>query len=369
MTRKAGSGLDRIARSRLCAVVPLLLLAAPTPLPGQRLTAVEIDRVIRAEVDSGFSGVVLVAHGDLIVLRRGYGPDVVSRPTPSTRFRIASITKSFTAAAILILTNRRQLSLENSIARFFPRAPADKRDITLEQLLTHTAGLGASYSGGGIHDRAAAVRAILSHPLAYQPGHGYRYGDDDYELLAAVLEVVSGRSWEEVIRREVLVPLGLRHTGFECELSETAAWQRSSLCAGHRADWGHRGANGMWSTVDDLLTWARALHGGTISALRDIEVPHELVRHEGSLDVAYGYGVRLYVRDGRVVEAMHAGSGDDGHTAVVRELGSGLTIIVLSNAGRHAGTTWSSYVAMKILARGPRVNCQGGNVDACDARP
>ena len=105
----------------------------------------------------------------------------------------------------------------------------------------------------------------------------------------------------------------------------------------------------MSSTADDLLKWARVLHEDR--GLLDLEVPHVVVRHEGSLDVAYGYGVRLYVKDGRVIEAMHAGSSDDGHSAVVRELASGMIIVVLSNAGWHEGTTWSSFVATRLAPR------------------
>src|SRR4029079_5167933 len=101
--------------------------------------------------------------------------------------------------------------------RFFPSAPSDKRSITIQQLLTHTAGFGSTYTGGGILSRASAIRAILDQSLAYAPGAGYRYGDDDYELLAAVVEEVSGKTWEDLVQRELLDLIGLRHTGFLCD--------------------------------------------------------------------------------------------------------------------------------------------------------
>ena len=109
---------------------------------------------------------------------------------------------------------------------------------------------------------------------------------------------------------------------------------------------------GMSSTADDLLRWARALERGGVldSASRAALVaPRVLVRREGPADVYYGYGVRVYVVDGRAVEVMHSGSGDDGHSGIVRSLRDrGLTIVVLSNAGQHGGTTWSSYVARRL---------------------
>jgi CubicO group peptidase (beta-lactamase class C family) len=311
-------------------------------------------------VDSGFAGVVLVAHGDSVVLRRAYGFGK-NRPTETSAFWIASITKSFTAAAVLALQQDGRLSVQDSLYLYFPRAPADKRTITIHQLLTHTAGFGRTYTGGGLMTRASAVRALLQQPLAYPPGHGYRYGDDDYELLAAVVEVVSRRPWRYVVQERLLDSAGLRHTGFWCgpwsgvPRPVAAADGGRTQCAAEGTDWGHKGANGMSATADDLLMWARAIwhpgHGA--SRFPEITIPHVLVRQEGSLQVHAGYGVRLYLVDGNVVEVMHSGSGDDGHTAIVRQLISGWTIVVLSNAGQHNGTTWSSYIATQIAPRGP----------------
>lgn len=76
-----------------------------------------------------------------------------------------------------------------------------------------------------------------------------------------------------------------------------------------------------------------------------------MIAHEPPFDVSYGYGARVYTLRGKVAEIFHSGSGDDGHTVVVRELPSGLTVIVLSSAGQHKGTTWSSYVASRLVSR------------------
>jgi CubicO group peptidase (beta-lactamase class C family) len=322
------------------------------------LTADAMDRAIRAQVDSGFAGVVLVAHGDSVVLRRAYGVGA-HRPTVTSAFWIASVTKGFTAGAILALQQAGRLSVRDSLYRFFPDAPTDKRTITIHQLLTHTAGFGSTYTGGGFVSRTSAVRAILGQRLSYAPGHGYRYGDDDYELLAAVVEVVSGRTWQDVVQQRLLLPLGLRHTGFWCgpwrsvPRPVTAADGSRTACDTGQPDWGHRGANGMSATIDDLRTWTTAVWNGGRGASRfpDVAIPYVAVRREGSFEVYAGYGVRLYVVNDDVVEVMHAGSGDDGHTAIVRQLRAGWTIIVLSNAGHHKDTTWSSYVATQIAPR------------------
>ncbi|HEV7593484.1 MAG TPA: serine hydrolase domain-containing protein [Gemmatimonadaceae bacterium] len=324
------------------------------------IDTVFLNRAIRAQVDSGFTGVVLVADGDSVILRRAFN----SRAThlgETSAFWIASITKSFTAAAVVRLQTQGRLTVRDSLSRFFPSAPVDKRAITLHQLLTHTAGLGGTGTGGGVVERTGAVRRILAQQLIYPPGDGYRYGDDDYELLAAVIEVVTGRPWQEVVQHELLDPARLRHTGFWCgpwrNLPRPVAsvdGVRSTCGKGAAADWGHRGANGMAATADDLLAWTRVLRSETRGGTREfaaIDTPQVLVRHEGRFDISYGYGARIYTSRGKVAEVMYSGSGDDGHTSIIRQLASGITIIVLSSAGEHHGTTWSAYVAAQLGSR------------------
>ena len=264
------------------------------------LTPVAMDRAIGAEVDSGFSGVVLVAQNGRVVLRRAYSA-AAHRPRETSPFWIASITKSFTAAAILSLQQDGRLSVHDSLYRFFPDAPRDKRAITIHQLLTHTAGLASSTTASGITTRESAVSAILEQPLTYSPGRGYAYGNGDYELLAGVIEAVTGLPWQNVVQRRILDPLHLSHTGFWCgPLNRVprpvpGMKQRGTQCSASQSDWGHRGANGMSSTADDLLTWTTALGNPRRSTNRfsSLTSPQVLVRKEGPLDVYYGYGVRI----------------------------------------------------------------------------
>ena len=317
-----------------------------------------VDRILNTAADSGFSGVVLIAARDSVLLERAYGARG-PRLTPESAFWIASMTKGFTAVAVLQLTERHRLSLRDSLPSFFPDVPADKRGITIHQLLTHTAGLASSDAGAHEVERSAAVRAILAQPLAYPPGRGYQYGDDDYELLAAIIELVTHRSWESFVQRQILDPAGLRHTGFWCRrrpgvpLPVAAADGPRSRC-GVSGDWGHRGADGMSSTAIDLLHWTRPSTLEKLlgpAARRAFTTPQVLVRREPPDDVFYGYGLRIYTRGGQVTELMHSGGGDDGHTGIVRVFPFGLTVIVLSNAGMHAGTTWSSHVARLLASR------------------
>ncbi|MEO6057891.1 MAG: serine hydrolase domain-containing protein [Gemmatimonadales bacterium] len=321
--------------------------------------------MLQAQADSGFSGNILIAVGDSVIWRRSYGAQGLAL-TPRSAFWIASITKSFTAAAVQKLCGQRRLALDDSLPSFFPDAPADKRAITVRQLLLHTAGFGSTYSGGGISTRAAAVKAILSQPLARTPGSGYQYEDDSYELLGAIVEVVTREPWDAFVQRELLSPAGLLRTGFWCRrahsvpLPVAGAHGMSSRCSAHDAggpgdDLGHRGANGMSSTLDDLLQWSHVHatpHAIGFSGPMEVGVPRLLVRREGDLDVFYSGGARIYRRGSNVTEVMLSGNGDDGHTSIVRILESGMTIVVLSNAGSPGGTTWSSRIAERIAPRG-----------------
>src|SRR5256714_14192943 len=115
----------------------------------------------------------------------------------TSQFDIASITKSFTAAAILRLPSAHKLSFSDSISRPFPYARADKRDITIFHLLTHTSGLAGHSTGSGIMRRDGAVTAILTQPLEDPPRPHYQDQDDNYQLLAAIIEIASVEEWQD----------------------------------------------------------------------------------------------------------------------------------------------------------------------------
>jgi CubicO group peptidase (beta-lactamase class C family) len=307
---------------------PVARMAAQSPA---RLNA-----IARAQADSGFSGVVLVARDTTVIMEKAYSPQTGKPLRVSSQFNIGSMTKGFTAAAILRLRSQHKLSFSDPISRFFPYAPESKRGITVFHLLTHTSGLRGHSAGTGIMRRAGAVSAILSLPLEYPPGTHYRYSDDDYQLLAAIIEVASSGTWEDYIKRELLEPARMRSTTFQ------------------GGDWGHKGANGMRSTARDMYRWVIAIHDARLfgrAESSELESPLMHVRSEPPYEIHYGYGTRVYVRNGRATELTHSGTGDANHNGVARVLSDGTIVVVLSNAGQHHGTTWASYVAQRLVPR------------------
>jgi CubicO group peptidase (beta-lactamase class C family) len=252
--------------------VPWLIfgaLVAPSPLSlGTEAEpegfAQRADRELRRLAATGFSGAVLVALRGRVVLDAAYGSVGREPMRADARFWIASIGKQFTSVAILRCQERGLLRLEDPLSRFFPDAPAEKKPITLLQLLTHRSGLPQAYAADGIRERVPAMNAILSQPLEVPPGTRFSYSNDNYALAAAVLEMVTGRTYEDYVQDELLRPAGLKDTGFAGTKGiRSVAPTRGPLperLLGRQ--WGSVGTGGMFSTTRDLFTWYCALRAG-----------------------------------------------------------------------------------------------------------
>lgn len=284
---------------RLAAGIPALLsliLAACTPsrhdvaaLPGPDPEAARIGALVDDHLTRlsgyGYSGATLLAIGGQVVLREGYGTanDSTGAPvTPRTVFDIGSLAKTFTAAAVLMLESRGRLALDDSIGRFLDGVPADKRAITLHQLLSHTSGLDAGFpfenpSAEEYEEvsRDEALRRIFAAPAAGPPGSGFLYSNPGYVLLAAVVERASGQPFRDFVRDELLEPVGMRRTGFwgdavaavrdeELARSYDEDGQTGDLRQRSGTTWFDLGGGEMVSTVDDLHRWAEALAAGRV---------------------------------------------------------------------------------------------------------
>jgi len=285
--------------------------AALPPHPAHPMPATAPDIAAVAELGRragaiGFAGAITVARDARIRLARGYGAaDAAGRRamTPATVIDIGSVSKQFTAAAIMHLAEQGRLTPADSIARFLPGVPPDKAGITIHQLLTHSAGLpGDAAAVREARTKAAAVAAALALPLATPPGTGYRYSNSGYVLLAAIIEAASGESYAAVLAR-LWRKAGLRATGWAMvgRAGVTIAEGRNLAGSGPTPDpahwlgdgpnWGRRGPGALLSTSRDLIRWTAALRRGRVLApatLRTMLRPH--VREPGALPSFYGYG-------------------------------------------------------------------------------
>lgn len=301
-----------------------------------------LDQLLSTAADSGFSGVVLIVREGRPLLHKGYGFADRERTVPvtvATPFWIVSVSKQFAAAAVLKLVEQGELSLGDTLGRLLEEVPADKREITIHQLLTHTAGLAERDAADGVADRNAAIREILAVPLARPPGSDYGYTNVAYNLLAAIIEIVTEEPYEAYVRRMLLEPAGLRQTGFwgPSDHPEVAAilpvsWGNPSVL---RANWGYRGARGMYSTAADLYAWSIALREHRLLSPSSVERmfrAHVMARSAG---VGYTWFVTQTPRGTRSLWTR--GNQGSGHGAVLAVFpDERVVLVVVSNTDRYS---------------------------------
>jgi CubicO group peptidase (beta-lactamase class C family) len=243
--------------------------------PKQRASA-----VLEAAARDGFSGTVCIESGGATLVDRAFGwaDDRHSRRVdPDTLYHVASVTKLVTAIAVLKLAEQHKLALANPLGKWFPEAPADKAAITIEQLLLHQSGLGQNYAADGIASREAAVRAVVATALSFPPGTAQKYSNDGMNLVAAVIEKASGRSYRDFVHDEILAPAGLKRSLLWEEVNprktQNLAVPAADAAAGPAPgrNWGLMGGDGLWSNARELARLMRAVVGGRILWIRGTE--------------------------------------------------------------------------------------------------
>jgi CubicO group peptidase (beta-lactamase class C family) len=261
------------------ALAAVLAASAPAERPRalvQGTLGQKLHEVLRRYHDYGLSGTVLVAKDGSVVLHEGFGLADRERRIPNgldTRFEIASLTKTFTAAAILRLEMAGRLATDDRIEKHLGPFPPAKSRATLHHLLTHTAGLVREGTDVETPDRETFIKMMKDAPLESAPGERYRYTNAGYSVLAAVVERVSGETYESFVRRELFAPAGLETAAFRGERpadDPRLAWgYLGALDHVERRPrqplpWGTRGAGGMVMTVGDLYKWYLALRGDRV---------------------------------------------------------------------------------------------------------
>ena len=313
----------------LIALLALFAAGASAPVEPHSARA---EQAMRGLAVNGFAGSVLVACGDRVLFAGDYGLREAQGREPS--YWVASISKQFTATAILQLARAGKLSLDDHITRFFPNAPTDKAAITLTALLEHTSGLTQAYAADGVADRAQAAHAILAGPLASIPGATFHYSNDNYTLLAMIVEIASRQRFEDYVREHEFAPAGLQHAGFWPDTGEDFAPPTLVTLNGpaSRANWGFRGGTGMRVSVADLYRWARALDTNQVLSPDDVALlygPHT----QASDGDGVGFGWFWSDTNGERW-LWTRGSDSSGYNAVLyRRAGTALIVIAATNAG------------------------------------
>ncbi|SDG57120.1 CubicO group peptidase, beta-lactamase class C family [Dyadobacter soli] len=332
----------------LLAFALLILVFFPTHAQSK---TDRIDQLMRAFHNLGqFSGTVLVAESGQVIYRNSFGMANLSwqvQNSLDTKFMLASVSKQFTAMLILQQVSRGKLRLNGTIADYLPNYPAAiGRRITLHQLLNHTSGISDVTNLPDFDTRYAHRRltsdellAIFQNlPLEFEPGSKFGYSNSGYSVLAAILEAVTGKSYAQLLSEQITGPLGMAQTGYvpnEQVISRLATGYRWAPLDGYiQAAYFDNslslGAGGIYSSIDDLYRWDRALYGQQL-------LPDSLKRGMFTAylnNYGYGFNVRKWEHP-RTHDTLtfveHGGANAGFNTLISRSIDDQNLIILLTN--------------------------------------
>lgn len=350
------------------SLLALACMAAPTTRSPPLTVAPGLER----QVDSIFAeydhrdtpgASVIVLRNGQPILTRNYGLAELATRTPvteRTNFRLASLTKQFTATAVLLLVADGKLRLDERVADVLPSLPAHARAVTVRQLLTHTSGIWAyedfvpDSQTTQVKDRDALSLIAKADSTYFRPGSAFRYSNTGYALLALIVERRSGRPFARFLRDRIFVPLGMDSTvAFEAGISTVPqrAFGYSRVAGGfRRTDQSNTSAvlgdGGIYSSTHDLAIWSRAID------------EHRLLRPEAQQlawtaeplgdgsRAPYGFGW-FVERDAFGQKLWHNGETRGFTNGIVKYPERGITVIVLTN--RTGGTPWELAAAVAHL--------------------
>lgn len=307
-----------------------------------------------------FMGAVLVAKGDQVLFRQVYGKANYEQDQPlalDTRFRLASVSKQFTAAAVLKLQDQGKLSVDDPVCKWIQPCPDAWQPLRIHHLLSHTSGIPdvmAQAEWGRIRVTPRTPKELTEtsarYRLQFQPGTKVRYNNAAFNLAADIVARASGMPYETYLEQALFGPLGLKDTGSDAGADAQGLAMGYGLFPQGLTPQPIAnvsvvfGAGALYSTVDDVLAWNRALHGGRVLSERayaDLIADHapgdmpEKVRGHARRD--YGYGI--YVNSlGRQVspsfddrQIYHTGSWAGFRNLVSYQPDQEITVVVLSN--------------------------------------
>ncbi|HEX3582587.1 MAG TPA: serine hydrolase domain-containing protein, partial [Thermoanaerobaculia bacterium] len=270
------------------------MLLAPLLLAAATATSAGFEKYLEPLAKNhDFNGVVLVARGDKVVWQKAYGNadwDLQVPLSMRSKFRIASITKTFTAAAISMLAERGKLAYTDPLLKFIPDFPKGDK-ITVRQLLLHSSGVpnpdSQTCSNASLTD---IVGELAKKPLWFEPGTADGYSNGGYALLARVVEVASGKSWSDFLRDEIFQLLALGETSVDAQDAVVPMRVRGFVPGPGAAGIEHARCEGAWaaygsgaviSSANDLYRWARPVRN---------DKPFK----RSALEYPYGWGRRKY---------------------------------------------------------------------------
>src|SRR5262245_61530259 len=324
------------------AIFSVVSAAISSPATRQNSLENKLSAYVLPYVKSmNFSGAILVAKGGRILLRKGYGMadfQTGVKNTPQTSFPVGQLSESFTAAAILLLEQRGRLSVNDSLAKFVPDFPSGAK-ITIHGLLTHISGIPNVAELRDYEEKSRLpprlddiVNCLKSQPPKSAQRAVYSCCSSDYIVLAYVIEKASGKSYGEFLRENIFEPLGMKNSYHESARAGASQQASRYVASGPRdfesapdLDWSIlTGSGSLYTSVDDLYQWDRALYGEAV--LNEASKRKMFSTHRG----AEGYGgwsIRSSARRSMTINQRAPGLGAN----IERFPDEDVCVILLSN--------------------------------------
>ncbi len=314
-----------------------------------------------------FMGCVLISKDDKLLLKEGYGFANLEWEIPNsprTKFQIGSITKQFTAAAILLLQERGKLNIDDLVKKHLPDSPASWDKVTIFHLLTHTAGI-RNYTDTDVLDYFTPIRNLActpknvmelfsSKPLEFEPGEKIAYSNSGYVVLGRIIESISGQSYAKFVDENIFKPLGMEDSGYDSH-DEIMKYRASGYDVHNgklfNADYMDVSvvfaAGALYSTVEDLLKWGKGLFGGKLlsaSSLQKMMTPYK---------ENFAFGLTVIPEEGRKV-IRHKGK-NPGFKGVLSYYPSDQMIVVVLSNNEHGSATFEIARMVAAIARGEKI--------------
>lgn len=356
-----------LTRHLLCGVI--LILSACTSLfsPGE-ITKDEIDtfdtQLTNLADQSLFSGAVLIGERGEILLSKGYGLADRAQNTPntaSTRFLIGSITKQFTAMAVLILESQGKLKVDDPICNYIPDCPATWQPIKVTHLLSHTSGILDNISlfkSTAPASVSQGIDQLKTEPLVFDPGTDWFYNNSAYIMLGYIIEQVSGQSYAEFMQQAIFNPLDLSDTGLGLEAPGLATGYQDRFSTDpvlFTMDIALvSSAGAMYSTIEDLYRWEQALSTeklvpkASLEKMLSPQIPIPADQVTGGQDWSYGFGWFLGKAYEKSVHS-HEGAIQGFRSIITRFPDEQITIIILSNQGDKDVLTIENLIVKTVF--------------------
>lgn len=336
----------------LTAILILALIISENchgQLSRENKTSKKIENYLSELEQVGFNGSVLVELNGKLIVSKGYGfsnIDKKTRNSPTTIFDIGSITKQFTAAAILKLEMQGKLSTNDKISKFFANTPSDKSQITIHDLLRHQSGLISNV--GKDFEKISEIEflnKVLESKLKFETGTNFSYSNIGYSLLAMIIEKVSGRDYETYLYENLWKPAQMETTGytrpqFNSNLvavgynNDNSAWGKLTDKEWDKFSpyWHLKGNGGILSTTEDLYKWHKCLMTEfVLSTKAKQKLYHPKLRPEEIQNSYYAYGWDVSVTNRNTTQVWHNGTNRILYADFLRYIDEGVTLIMLSN--------------------------------------